>query len=59
MSKLTKKDIKFTPNGWIHISYRDDDEDALRKATFDDINIAWGHVKLLQKMGIENIYVNL
>ena len=57
MSKLTKKDIKFQPSGWIVIRYRDD-ENILRKAWFDDINIAWSHVKLLRKMGIEDIFVN-
>lgn len=53
-----KKDIKFNTSGWINISYRDD-ENILRKSSFDDIDIAWGHVKLLKKMGIEYIYINL
>lgn len=57
MSKLTKKDLKFQPNGWVIISYRDE-ENILRKAWFDDTNIAWNHVELLKKMGIEDIFVN-
>ena len=45
------------PNGWIIIRYWDD-ENVLRKAWFDDIDTAWSHVKLVKKMGIEDIFVN-
>ena len=54
---MKKSEIKFQPSGWIVISYRDE-ENILRKAWFDDIDIAWSHVKLVKKMGIEDIFVN-
>lgn len=53
---LKKSDLYFKRNGWIVISWWQGGE--RHKKFFDDIDLAWEHIKQLRSHKIHDIYCN-